>query len=805
MKQILLVCCTLLSPSLSAQLTGRLVTTGGEPVPAANVLLYRAADSSLVKAAVSAANGHFMLPAPSGRYLLQCSSTGFSTWQSAVLVLLDTLDVGLIILQTHSRQLSEVEISAAKPMFTQQPGGLTVQVQNSVLTRGSSALEVLGRMPGVLVDRRSNDLLLNNRSVMVMINGRLQRMPVSQLLTYLNGLRADDLEKIELLDTPPASYDAQGGGGLINLVLKKNRRPGLSGNLAVTAGYGKGEKAAVTGGLSYQTKKVDYYGNYSYNRNRSYNRFDVTGFHDIPIMRPHTYFEFESTARPLTEDHLLSLGADVRPAAGWALGASLQLSENRAGIVTSSRGDYLLPPDSALTVTTAARSFNRWRNAALSGYIERKWKEQALQVDVDYLRYGQHNPTSMYNAYLDRYGALVKMASDSLQAPQHRGMGATNIQIGVLAARYTRSWQQKYSLEAGVKVTYNQSNSRSSFRSLIDGVWTSRAVSSAYDMWEGIGAAYASFTAVLSPGTNVVLGGRYEYARGRVRSVKGAEKPVERRQGNFFPNLSIVHRNWSLTYAQRITRPSYNDLSSFVAYNDPVSVFTGNPRLKPGTSYQLKAAYNIHGYSFSASLHKERHPLVYSQTAYGADETLVHFSPQNMDYQQSATMQATLPFKPWSWWSMSYSIWGGIKQMRIRFTPAPVTKTYWPGNFNFSETFRPFPGSSVELSGWVSSRHYYGTIEVRPQVMINGGWRQELGENKGSLQLSVTDIFRLNRNNSLFGRITPEAYGLDSDVMIYPEHTVSILVKLTYSRSFGGGETKLRQGAGEERERVRRE
>ncbi|WP_308199460.1 outer membrane beta-barrel family protein [Chitinophaga sedimenti] len=462
-------------------------------------------------------------------------------------------------------------------------------------------------------------------------------------------------------------------------------------------------------------------------------------------------------------------------------------------------------------MTTAANNLNRWRNGVLSTYLDRTFAGGGqLGLSADYLRYRQYNPSRMSNAYFGRNDQPAVIRDDSLQAPEHRGEGATIIQLGVLTLKYTRPLPGQLKLEAGIKGTYSSSDSRSALYSLVDGEWANRAVSSRYSMREGIGAVWISMAATINPKTSLTFGGRYEYVGGRIRSADGKEPPVARNQGNFFPNIAFTRQvndktDWLLSYTQRISRPSYNDLSSYLSYNDPVSVFSGNPRLRNTISHLLKFGYNYNGYAFSALTNYTRRPIVYSQAVYGPDKTLAYFTPQNLAYEGYAALQAVLPFKPRSWWNMNYTLWGGVKQLRITFTEMPVTKTYPMLTLNFSEVFILPAGFSAELSGWYTSRHYYGTIEVRGRGLMNAGLRKDLGSNHGSFNLIVTDVFRQNRNNSLFGKLTREAYGLDNDIFIYPEHTQATLAKLTYTRSFGGAQKKPREAAGDERGRVRQQ
>ncbi|HMG10427.1 MAG TPA: TonB-dependent receptor, partial [Mucilaginibacter sp.] len=214
-----------------AQVSGKITINNGQPLSFANVSLLKRADTSIVKSTLTNENGIYRMANISpGIYVLRLSSIGYQTWISPAFELTANKtgkDFGTIVMSEATRQLGEVVIRANKPLYQQRPDGMVVNVGNSVLTKGSSALQVLERSPGVVIDHRNNGINLNGKSgVVVMMDGKLMRMPTDQVVTMLNGMSADNIDKIELLTTPPAGYDAEGSAGVINIVSKKNKRQG---------------------------------------------------------------------------------------------------------------------------------------------------------------------------------------------------------------------------------------------------------------------------------------------------------------------------------------------------------------------------------------------------------------------------------------------------------------------------------------------------------------------------------------------------------------------------------------------------
>ena len=127
----------------SGQVSGKLATGNGEPIPFANVLLLTSRDTSLVKATLTKENGYYEVENVSpGSYTLRVSSTGYQTWNSPVFELTDVQkgkDFGTQVMRENTKELGEVIVRAEKPLYQQKPEGTIVNVENSILTKGSSA------------------------------------------------------------------------------------------------------------------------------------------------------------------------------------------------------------------------------------------------------------------------------------------------------------------------------------------------------------------------------------------------------------------------------------------------------------------------------------------------------------------------------------------------------------------------------------------------------------------------------------------------------------------------------------------
>jgi iron complex outermembrane receptor protein len=711
--------------------------------------------------------------------------------------------------------LKEAVIRGRKSLIQQRPDGLVINVESSILTKGSSALEVLERSPGIMIDRRNNNIFLNGKDgVMVMLDGRMMRMPVSQVLTLLQGMSADDIEKIELLTTPPSKYDADGSAGLINIVLKKNKRQGTNGNLSVTGGYGWREKGTASFNLAHNTKDMDLYGTYTFSHDRSYMNLDIRGSNDVPLLGGALDVVFLDTTRTTQNNHLFTAGWGQRIDSGMTVGASLIYSTNSTRLHAINDAGYNVLPDSLLSFLGYIDLGNHWHNLVSSAWLEKKIGEgEKLTFDMDYLRYTNNNPSTIQSTFTDKHGNKAGTNNDSLFSPTQRGMASTKIDVGVIKIEYEKKLGKRVRLEAGVKATYTRTSSVSGLESVVNGTWAPRTeTKNDMVMNEGIGAAYASVSTQLDSVTSLTIGARYEYSQTQLGNVKEGANDLNRRLGTLFPNIFFSRKlkgrsELQLSYTRRISRPSYNDLASFVGYVDPVALFTGNPLLRPTITHNLKMGYNIGDYTFSVLASQDDHPIVESQLTESPARDVMYVSPQNMLFRNSLVFQANLPWKPNAWWNMSYSLTGGWKRFGENYTPVPVDKTYFGYSVNFNQTFSLPENFSAELSGWYNSITYGGTVKVDGFGALNAGVKKELKNNKGTLQLAMSDILRTVQVRLHFGTLTQEAFKTISHVNVNTESRCYPIVKLTYTRSFGTAvKTRRQQGPGsqEEMDRIRK-
>lgn len=276
--------------TMNGMVKGIITDSTGQVLAFSTVSILRATDSALIKAIISKENGGFEFTnLPNGSYMISAAHQGYNVGWSPHFNLdstcaLRVLPALQLLLTTKS--LKEITVSARKPMFEQKIDRMIVNVAGNITSAGSTVLEVLERSPGIIVDEQNNLISMNGKNgVVVMINGRINYMPMAALVQMLAGMSADNIEKIELITTPPSNLDAEGNAGYINIILKSNSQYGTNGSYSISAGYGRGEITEASTNFNHRNNKLNFYGNFTFSRIHSPQVFSfyrtVTNLGDI--------------------------------------------------------------------------------------------------------------------------------------------------------------------------------------------------------------------------------------------------------------------------------------------------------------------------------------------------------------------------------------------------------------------------------------------------------------------------------------------------------------------------------------------
>ncbi|GAB3989490.1 outer membrane beta-barrel family protein [Spirosoma daeguense] len=758
-------------------------------------------DSSLVKGTISQENGHYEFAnIRPGNYRLTGSAVGYASVKSGA-VQVDTSPVTLpdLTLRETAKTLGEVTVATKKPLFEQQVDRLIVNVQNSIVSAGGTALDVLERSPSITVNRQNNSLSMSGKNgILVMMNGKLTRLPIATVVQMLEGMSANDIDKIELITTPPARYDAEGDAGIINIITKKNLSYGTNGTLSATLGYGYYERPAATLNLNHRREKLNLYGTYSYSRNRSWG---LQRFDRIVQQSSQTLFTNAESDRVQTiTNQTAKLGFD------YTLSPQTTLN----GLVSGFQNEYAITdvPNKATTfvnnvLTKQSNLINtelsQWRHLLFNLNLRHVFKnKQEWSIDLDRLYYHNDDP----NAYVSTNQDFI---TGIQQEERIRISKKTPIQMWVLKTDFLTPLPTKGRLETGLKVTTTRLDNTVALDRLSDGLWQPDTFySQHYLLAEKILAGYASLNQPLSAKTTLQAGFRYEHTHTNIYKPEG-QNLVNWQYGNLFPSVFLSHKlaknhTANLAYSRRITRPSYNDIAPFVSFIDLSTYSSGNPLLRPTISDAIQGSYTYKdSYVFTAKYSYDQNVIAGFQPHVDAKTNQIFYYAENIDRRQTLSLSASLPWQITRWWKNQNNLTGYWQNVTTQYQGTPVSQTVWNAQLNSSHTFTLPNKFTAELTGFYVSPSTFGLYESKAYGQLTIGVQKVLPKDQGTLRLSMSDIFWTN-----IGRYTSTipALNINTTVTFRSEPRV---IRLTYNRSFGSKTVKAakNRSTGSEEERTR--
>lgn len=587
------------------------ISENGGPVSQATVSLLKAVDSSLVKAELADDSGNYVINSiDAGNYFIAVTTIGYEPYLEAVSLKSGEIATHNVALKVASTTMKEVAITARKPFIEVAMGKTVVNVEGSSAA-GSTALELLRRLPGVSVDQSGNISMNGKAGVLVLINDRPTYLSGEQLASYLRTLSAAELSQLELITQPGARYDAAGNVGIINFKLKKIKKAGLNGS--ASASYGQG---------IYANEFTSLLLNYRKNRlNLSLSATDhhARGFAD---MVQNQYFPDEQTGKLLSVNSIHSTPVEDFSVSTLRLGAYYEVNDQTT-IGANARGTYhpnasqshvfSVRQDAATNTTTFSDIVNPdgfvRKDITANAYLTHKFSKQStLDINADALVYANNLHQNFTNIITDdKHQQLDGTVSKSWQ-PSY-------INVYSLKADHTLALASDWKIESGAKSSVVRNDNDAQYQLLKNNNWIADTLrTNRFVYTENINALYAAASKDLDNKWSIRGGLRAEQTNARGEQYVHASS-FERHYISLFPTAFIDYKadsnnQWELNYGRRLDRPPYQQLNPFVHYSFQYAYTTGNPYLTPMYTQTL------------ALQHSYKNMLITSLTLFKTDDMI---------------------------------------------------------------------------------------------------------------------------------------------------------------------------------------
>jgi hypothetical protein len=394
-----------------------IVRDNDKALAAVTVSLLKAADSSLVKIALTDAAGHYEFQGvPAGVYRIMASFVGYGNQYSDPVSLQSSKELPVITLQPEAKSLTGVTVQAKRPLVEAKLDKMVVNVDASPSNAASNVLEVLEKSPGISVDRDGNISLKGKQGVMVYIDGKQTYLGGEDLANLLKSMPANQLDQIEIMTQPSAKFDAAGNSGIINLRTKKSKTMGMNGSITTSFVQGNYPKSPNSFSFNYRKGKVNFFssGGYTFWQgdnsqilNRKFHKAGTT-----------SVFAQDGWQKNTNNNFNLRVGMDYAVNAKTSLGFTVNGVSNRNKGMNTSNGDFYKLGSNVIDSSITADNFTRrtWKSLSTNVNFRRQLNANGreLTADLDYIQY-KLETESVYR----QQGALLQCSHDTISLTRY--------------------------------------------------------------------------------------------------------------------------------------------------------------------------------------------------------------------------------------------------------------------------------------------------------------------------------------------------------------------------------------------------
>ena len=746
----------------------------------ATISLYKSASPEVASAGgLADENGDFKIEVNAGTYDIKFEFISFKPLELKSQNIQDSKNLGSIGLDLDAEMLDAVEIRAERSTVEIKLDKKIYNVGSDMIVKGGSVSDVLDNVPSVSVDVEGNVSLRGNENVKILIDGRPSGGV--NIADVLKLLPADAVDKVEVITNPSARYDAEGGGGILNIVLKKGKNQGMNGTVTVTTGDPANH--GFTGTLNYKTENFNLFTTQGYSYRKGPGNFsNNTEYLDEATGETTGFLDERRNNERLNKSYNGNFGFD------WYLDKSMTWT-NTVGYRRSTGGN----PDNVLqyaydgnrnlqSVTNRFNSEdNKDINLDFSSNFIKKFKKEGHQLTVDFL-VSQSNDD-------DLSGISSVTTPVDTQISAFGNQRTANIQDQdrtMIQADYVLPIGKGSRFEAGYRGNFTTLLTDYQVENLEDGIWANNEIyTNTLEYKEKVNALYTSFGSKIN-NFSYLLGLRWEDTNIEINQFVSSDFN-RKKYNNFFPSAFIAYEfgessSASLSYSRRVSRPRSRSINPFSSLSSNINLFRGNPDLDASftDSFDLGYLKKWGQFTFNTSMYfnrtndavqyvrnTETNPEYNVITNPDVNEEILITSPVNIGVEDRFGFEFTLAYTPYKWWKLnsnfnlfrnqtkgSYSYVDLDEQLQL--VDFSNTAYSWFARIN-SRINLPL-GIDWQANGTYNAPQTNAQGRSKGIASMNMAFSKDVLKDKGTVALNVNDLFNSRKRITETNLLSQNAY-----------------------------------------------
>lgn len=723
-------------------ISGKVTDNAGNAVPYATLKFYEGSVKSenLKSEKITDENGKFQVQIiQNGNYIVSSSANGLGDFQKSFTFNSDQNNLIITLPKERTANIQEVVIKKAKPTIVRKIDRVVLNVGDNAITAGKSSMDLFRMAPGVFVN--SGNISINGVwGTRVMVDGKMLNLRGDDLKNYLQNLRSSDIQSIEVIAHPSAEFDAEGSGGIINIITKKNSKQGLNGYAGYDNNWGLGKYPSYNPYLSlnYKRGKFGVNTSYSFNHNKSYEQLEQS--REFPNNGQYKNFSDDTQVNDANRLKV-ALTYDINSKQFLGLGYTGQFTNFSSNSISNTQILYpILSQNSFSKGNFPTESDTKYHNIGLNYAIKTDSLGSKFTFLTDFTYNDRKGISTTNSETFNVQNQLLDRTIFRLRYPSKANIFTSD-------AKYKWNFKGGTSLNFGVKLNNTKIDNNNVYENF-DGINWNISTNQNFNFYyhENVYAGYSELSGTLKK-IEYQIGVRAEKTNVNANLSGSQVGNASQNYLSWFPsafvkrNLNDEGSNYlSLSYNRRIKRPSYFDLNPYEYYIDNYSVNTGNPYLKPQFTNSVELASIWKGKYYLSLSYNYTKDVIVQMIQTNPSSEILKIIKSNVGNTSVYTATFSAPIKITKWWNISNNLL--LTYTKSQSPNFLIEKPSFV--FQTEQEISLYKGYNLSLNAFYTPQMVSGNTLTGAIGSLDLGIQKKFLVNKLTTKVAISDIFYTN-------------------------------------------------------------
>lgn len=721
-----------------------------DPLEYATISFFNKQENKIETGGITDAKGHFNITVKVGVYDISIEYISYKTQTITNRVITSNENIGVFYLDVNFEELKAVEIIAERTTVELKLDKKIYTVGKDLTVRGGTVSDVLDNVPSISVDVEGNVALRGNDNVRILINGKPSGLVGLNSTEALRQLPAESIERVEVITSPSARYDAEGTAGIIDIILKRSKLQGFNGAITTNTGYPY--SAGISGSVNYRAGDFNFFNTTSYNYRESPGNSITKTEYFNPSGGPNTFLNEDRKFDRNSNDINTNLGVE------WYI-------TDAASLTTSFLYSNRDQNQDATNIIDEFDNTGNLLNQSIRFDPEKstdRTTQYSLNFDKTFDGNSEHKLTSDFQYESSSDDEKSEISQDGGNAERVETLEKQDKIL--LQSDYVLPIGEKSQFEMGYRGTFNVLDTDYTLEFFNNGVYElDTNVSNNLIYREYVNAVYTQFGSKIKDKFSYLLGLRMESTRITINQITSADFKRKNYQ-SLFPTVNLAYefsKDHSITfgYNRRIRRPRSRFINPFPSRSSATNLFQGNADIDPSFSNKIDIGYlsKTGNVTLNSSIYYERSKDAFTfisedtgETALvgGTDVPVIRRTPINLATNDRYGFEFTLTYRPTKKWNVN----GNFNLFQS------ITKGFYNGFDYGAENLSWFAriNNKYTLPGkidWQTRLSYSGPSEdaqnIRKGIFSTDlAFSKDLFKDQASVTFNVSDVFNSRKRQT---------------------------------------------------------